>query len=283
VLHDVKSGMANSTSPDFAVANMTSQILSKRGLGWSWNNPASHFPLYQPAISSSKLSWLFNWEMWAPPNLPKGLEYIPQVRLGNQAEQIDAYLTTLERERGGVGYLLGFNEPDIDSQANMSVEQAVELWMKYVIPAKRKFGFRLGAPAVSSDPKGKRWLEEFFTQTKGKDEVDFVVVHWYGSDAKHMQWYLRDMHGAFGKPLWLTEFACSHMGSSTGLGTEEVETFLRDTLPWLDGHEYVERYAYFGAPADVGEWVGRANNFTEASSIAGKMRLSRVGKAYVQL
>jgi hypothetical protein len=39
---------------------VNAQPFSKRGLGWPWNNTAPEFTIYNPAISSGKITWLFN-------------------------------------------------------------------------------------------------------------------------------------------------------------------------------------------------------------------------------
>jgi hypothetical protein len=80
---------------------------SKRGLGWPWDNTAPEFSLYQNAIADGKIGWLFNWEMWKPQGLPSGIEYVPEVRLGSQAAQIDQFLSSIHP-----GHFIGFNEPE---------------------------------------------------------------------------------------------------------------------------------------------------------------------------
>lgn len=81
---------------------------SKRGLGWRWDNTAPEFNLYHNAVASGKIGWLFNWEMWKPEGLPGGIEYVPEVRLGNQAAQIDQFLNNVHPS-----HFFGFNEPDM--------------------------------------------------------------------------------------------------------------------------------------------------------------------------
>ena len=220
-----------------------------------------------------------------PGSLPAELEYIPCVRTGPQAKEIDAFLTTLQRERGSVPALLGFNEPDIPSHANMSVSEAVELWKQYVLPAKSKFGYRLGSPGISSDPKGKAWLQSFTKELDGKDGIDFIVAHWYGADFAQMASHLGDLHHTFGKRIWLTEFAYSHMGDPFVPTEDMVSAFMSKSLPFLDECPFVERYCYFGPPADVGEWVGRANNFMVDAGEAGDdvvdhKSLTKIGLMY---
>lgn len=247
---------------------------SKRGLGWPWDNPESAFSIYEPSIKNNHIEWLFNWEMWKPKGFPAGLDYTPQVRLGNQASTIDQFLTTLGV--GKVGHFIGFNEPDIAAEANMSVADGVKLWKQYVLPAKGKFKFRLGSPAMSNGPNGKKWLQEFIQQLGGieKAEIDFVVCHWYGTDLNNFKNYVEDMHKTFNKPVWVNEFAYSHLNANQQPTVQQVEGFMKDALKWLDAQGYVERYAWFGAKMDVGAMVGSANNLT------GGGHLTDVGKIY---
>ena len=85
--------------------------------------------------------------------------------------------------------------------------------------------------------------------------------------------------------MWVNEFACSSMGDGeTSEG--EVETFIREAVPWLEECDFVERYAYFGngQGSTVGEWVGRKNDFSVKEDRRGGGRvLSAVGKLYTEL
>lgn len=274
-----------------ALSSMTtsnmSSVSKKRGLGWPWDQPGSHFKLYQPYASSGKISWLFNWECWVPENIVPEIEWIPCIRTAsNCRDQLDPFLTDIIQNRGvKTTALLGFNEPEIPDQANLSVEEAVQLWRDVVIPAKRKFGLRLGSPGMSSDvSRSKPWQTAFLSQLGGQDEIDFLVVHWYGSHFGDMKSFLEDIHQTYGLPLWVNEFACSTMGNGEA-SVEEVEAFMKEAIPWLEGCEWTERYAYFGNK-DVGAWVGRSSNFTEqvegAAETDGKA-LTRIGKLYCGL
>jgi hypothetical protein len=131
---------------------------------------------------------------------------------------------------------------------------------------------------MTSAPAGKAWLLEFFRQLCGSASVDFVVVHWYGTDVHQLESFLADMHASFGKPLWLTEFAYSHFGAPPTPTAAQVEAFLRPAIAFLDSCSYVERYAYFGAPTDVGGWVGQASNFSDRGH-----SLTSVGKLYLDV
>ncbi|KIW71610.1 hypothetical protein PV04_03753 [Phialophora macrospora] len=278
-----KSLSSNALSSSSSNASSPSR---KRGLGWPWDQPSSHFQLYEPHAASGRISWLFNWECWIPDAVPAGVEWIPCVRTASTArDQLDPFLTDIVQNRGiKTSALLGFNEPEIPDQANLTVDEAVRLWRDVVVPVKRKCGLRLGSPGMSSDVgRSKPWLNAFLAQLQGADEIDFLVVHWYGPQFRDMRAFLEDMHGTYGLPLWVNEFACSTMGNGEATA-HEVEVFMREAVPWLEQCEWVERYAYFGNK-DVGAWVGRGSNFTEEGGSVetdGK-RLTRVGKLYCEL
>ena len=55
--------------------------------------------------------------------------------------------------------------PDNGGQANMSPGDAANLWRSALQPLAGKF--RLGAPAVTSAPSGKAWLQQFFSACSG--------------------------------------------------------------------------------------------------------------------
>ncbi|OQV08202.1 hypothetical protein CLAIMM_12512 [Cladophialophora immunda] len=259
----------------------------KRGLGWPWDQPSTHFALYRPYATSGKISWVFNWECWVPDSVPPEVEWIPCVRTAaNARDQLDPFLTDIIQNRGiKTSALLGFNEPEIADQANLPAHEAARLWTDVVLPVKRKFNLRLGSPGMSSDvSRSKPWLNSFLSVLDGRHEIDFLVVHWYGPRFADMRAFLEEMHATYGLPLWVNEFACSKMGGGEA-SVEEVEAFIKEAVPWLDGCRWVERYAYFGNK-DVGTWVGRASNFTEEAAQAtdtGGSQLTRVSRLYCEL
>ncbi|KAL2428909.1 hypothetical protein ABEF95_004247 [Exophiala dermatitidis] len=286
-----------------------SSSLRKRGLCWPWDQPGTHFALFEPYIaqspssSSGKIQWLFNWELWKPDSLPQTLEWVPCIRTSSHIKDIDPFLTDIITKCKLQGHLapfalLGFNEPEIPSQANLDVETASTLWKDVVMPARKKFGLRLGSPGMSSDVgRSKPWLDSFLAKIKiqsstndeqqagggGTSGIDFLVLHWYGFRFVDMRLFLEDMHRTYGLPIWLNEFACSKMGEEkTETTVDEVCDFLREALPWLDKCPWIERYAYFGH-RDVGPWVGRASNFLELADDSGSdWRLTQVAKLYCE-
>lgn len=186
------------------------------------------------------------------------------------------YLSTIGVK--SVDHFIGFNEPDNSGQANMPVAQAVQLWNQYVLPAKAKFGFKLGSPAVTNSPAGKKWLQGFLHALGGHSGVDFIVLHWYGLSVQDLEGYLTDMHSTFGKPIWLNEVACTAFGGGQVPSEYDVERFEQDALNFLDGTDFVERYAWFGAAANSGSMGGVA----VVNELASNGHLTAVGTNYTR-
>jgi hypothetical protein len=217
--------------------------------------------------------------MWKPKGLPSNITYVPQCRTAKESDQIHDYLTGYEHD-DQVQDFMGYNEPDIDSQANMSVDEAVGLWKKHVLPMKEKCrGVKVGSPAVSNGQNGIPWLQHFFQNFNGLDSsgIDHIVIHFYSPSVDQLKEYVQKVHNEFGLPVWLTEFSCTNWNPADPPSEQAVLHFMKDALEFLDSTDYVQRYAWFGAMADVGEAVGRANGLQKDG------KLTSAGNLYTTL
>jgi RNA polymerase sigma factor (sigma-70 family) len=211
------------------------------------------FPGLTAAIDDVRAGWYYNW---SPGNAdmpaPSGVEFVPMI--WGAANVTDATLKQVRRE-GRV--LLGFNEPDLREQANMTVEKALELW-----PRLERTGMRLGSPAVAygADTPGG-WLDRFMTGAKSRGlTVDFIALHWYGSDfgpdaVGHLRGYLQAVHRRYGKPIWLTEYGLINFAGAPKYPTDAQQAaFIARSTSMMERLPYVQRYAWFSLPA-VGDSV----------------------------
>lgn len=139
---------------------------------------------------------------------------------------------------------MGFNEPDIAAQANLSPSAAVAAWRKYLQPYADRV--KLGSPAVCNGAEplmGLNWLSAFLDACQGCT-IDFVTIHWYGlandDGVEHFKDHVtKAKDTAQGREVWITEFQPN--GS-----VEEQSNFMGKILPWLDDPSNgVKRYAYF--------------------------------------
>ncbi|KAF8830175.1 hypothetical protein HHX47_DHR2000689 [Lentinula edodes] len=120
--------------------------------------------------ANTAISWEYNWAVTPPTNLPSGIEHVPMQ--WGQAN-IEAFENTVKE----AGAKYGFNEPEQPSQSNINATAAASLWQKYMNPLSAS-GIKIGAPAVSSAPEGKTWLDDFFSACDKKCKIDFLPLHW---------------------------------------------------------------------------------------------------------
>jgi RNA polymerase sigma factor (sigma-70 family) len=225
------------------------------------------------ALTDSGASWYYNWG--ATPNgvaAPASVSYVPMIW---GAASVSAATLAQVSSEGHV--LLGFNEPDLGSQSNMSVSQALALWPKLMAT-----GMTLGSPAVASGaatPGG--WLDQFMTGAKARGyRVDFIAVHWYGGDfaagpaVQELESYLQAIYARYHLPIWVTEFALtSYSGGTATFPTEAQQAaFLTAATMMLDGLSYVQRYAWFALPTSSGS--GTTGLFNPGPSV------TQVGQAF---
>ncbi|MEU4164671.1 sigma-70 family RNA polymerase sigma factor [Actinoplanes sp. NPDC026670] len=205
------------------------------------------------ALKDVGASWYYSWsandnEVPGPANV----DFVPMI--WGAANVTDATLKEVKAE-GDV--LLGFNEPDLAEQSNMTVEAALAAW-----PRLEATGMKLVSPAVAfgGDTAGG-WLDRFMTGAKSKGlRVDAIALHWYGSDfssasVNQFLGYVDAVHKRYGKPIWITEFGLINFSGSPKYASDAQKVaFIKGTTAGLEKRSFVERYAYFGLPA-VGDSV----------------------------
>ncbi|MXP20156.1 RNA polymerase [Gordonia sp. HNM0687] len=205
------------------------------------------------ALADSAARWYYTW---APDHTgvatPAGCEFVPMI-WGRRDLTDDA----LRRARDNGSVLLGFNEPDVASQANMAVDEALAAW-----PRLQNTGLRLGAPAVAI--KGAvpgHWLDRFMVGARALGyRVDFIPVHWYvppglrrnySTDAAvdNLRKYLQAVHRRYGLPLWLTEFGLiTYQHTADAMRPQDQADFLVAAAAMMTTIPYLERWAWFALP-----------------------------------
>jgi len=196
-----------------------------------------------------KTSWIYTWSPW---NTKQGdaahIELVPML-WGGGAHIADFMNAQNDGVFNSVSHILGFNEPDQGGQANLDPNTAAGLWKQYLQPLSGK-GKRLGAPATASNAAGKAWLQRFFSACSGCT-IDFIPLHWYGSNHDSFTSYVTDMHNTFGRNVWITEWACVPYDPQP-CDQGSVNNLMNSTVSWLDSQPWVERYAWFGAMRNLG-------------------------------
>ncbi len=213
----------------------------KRGVAFGRNTAAGLTAL------SSDVTWWYNWSV-APEAAVRdvyrnlNVEFVPMIwdetRYGS-AGSIPS----------GTKTLLGFNEPNFFSQANLSAAQAAAQWPNVQQIAQSR-GMKIAAPAVNfcgpaascHDTDPFNYLQAFFAACPNC-QVDYVAAHWYACDLPALQWYIGQLKTKFPtKPIWLTEFAC---GDGADRSLAKQKQYMQAAIPYLESEPQVAKYAWF--------------------------------------
>ena len=212
--------------------------------------------------TNSKVTWASNWNSGrylnekqvavSPGSYNMVLEFVPQLwstdaatRFADNMPKV-ADKRSIAAENAAVTNLLAFNEPNQCGRGGTctadpsQIGPLVESYIKLLQPHGKQA--RLGSPSVTNGPDGIPWLKEFMRQCSAC-QIDFVQAHWYGGSMTDFKAYVEKFHKDFpNKPIWITEFALDAQQPP-----ENQLPFLKEAMAYMDGLDYVERYAYFMA------------------------------------
>jgi hypothetical protein len=238
-------------SPIFfaAIHTIHAQTVSpKRGIAYG-NNSSTDLSLL-----SGGISWWYNWSEVPESSVLNsysglGVDFVPMAWNGNFNQQkLSDFLLT----HPDVKYILGFNEPNFTSQANMTPTEAAANWPKIEAIAD-EFGLKIVGPAVNycgtcvseggttyNDPF--KYLDDFFSSCSNC-RVDYLAIHSYMNTVGALSWYV-DQFKRFGKPVWVTEFAGWESNNNINSPSDQ-ESFLIGAVDFLENDTSVFRYSWF--------------------------------------
>jgi hypothetical protein len=260
------------------LAGIAASLVVLAGMGWAtahpiWTSAASTpavsktaakkgvdawaFTGVKTALARSGATWYLDWST-SPEGItaPAGVHFVAMIWGAGSMSATD-----LSEAKHYGPYLLTFNEPDLSSQAHMTVAQALALW-----PKLEATGLQLASPAVATGaatPGG--WLDRFIRGAANRHyRVNFIALHWYGSDFKtsdavaQLRSYLVAVHHRYPtKPIWLTEYSLINFGNDPQYpsGAQQA-AFVSASISMLDGLPYLARFAWFALPTAGAQSTG---------------------------
>lgn len=213
----------------------------KGGLAWP-NGDAFSLSEWK----SDRVSQLYTWG----PSLPShcksyGFNCIPMLWGDKQIGQFKSLV-----KGGYADTVMSFNEPNQSGQSDMSPEHGAQLWKTYIQHLKYE-GYSLLAPATTSSPTGKTWLQKFFKACGGSCTFDGLASHWYDVGADKFISYMEDFHSTFGMQLWITEYACQNFNGGAQCSKQETTDFHRSVMEWMDKTDYIAHYFPFSVMTNL--------------------------------
>ncbi|KXH51313.1 hypothetical protein CNYM01_05247 [Colletotrichum nymphaeae SA-01] len=241
-----------------------SDLPSKRGLAFQGDDHSADSQLLTSA--KSLISWYYTWSTWPAQALNSSIAFIPLVHGVDDASDsgLSSRLNALPESST---HLLTFNEPDgTTSSGGSSIdpEDAAKAYIEHIVPFRNSGSrkWNISHPVVTGSPQGIEWLQKFNESCYDIDDngcpTDFVAVHWYG-DATGLKNHLdglRDFYNSTSPDLkyWITEMALPKQS------TDATLAMMNESLTYLDGLDYVEGYAWFGAfrKDEANAWTGNS-------------------------
>lgn len=197
----------------------------KKGMGWSINSP----------IRTLRGSWFYNWGP-STTESTADTEFVPTKW---QAKRFDDPQWKTIVDLNNSSHLLGYNEPDGDTQANMTFDQMILYW-----PKMMESGMRLGSPAVASD---LNLLYKFIDRCDALNyRVDFVAMHDYGEGtAQAFYNKCKAIYDRTGRPIWIKEFNFGGTWTAGRPTYEQSAARIKEIIERYDKEGIIERYAIF--------------------------------------
>ncbi|KAI0003012.1 glycosyl hydrolase catalytic core-domain-containing protein [Russula compacta] len=218
------TSLMTTTSPQ-PTASTTASSSGSTKPGLAWSNPEEQ-SLHNFITEHTK--YIYNWQLSYG-----GVKDVAQVS--------DAL------QQGDGKPLFTYNEPEIESQCNMSPEQGYTLWNQYILPAADR-GWKLFAPSITSSPEGLTWITTFMKLCNGACKIEKMNLHYYGTEVQSLISFASQLHKAFGRPIWVTEIGCVYYGGDgpSTCSQDTFNTFYDAAIGFMEDTDYIENYFWFG-------------------------------------
>lgn len=217
-----------------------------------------------PKVIALKPYWNYSWNSKRLEQQPDDIEFVPMIWGAWGAQGLQKKINedvVPPFNAGQTQLLLGFNEPDNDTQANMSVEKAAGFWSEL-----EAADMPLASPVcVHADGK---WMKDFMAKEGDSCmRIDIIAVHWYGSPSfGNFKSHMEKVHNLYQRPIILTEFAPADWSAKkpedNKLSQGNVLDFMKKALPWLETTEWIVGYAWF--PFEQSSGPGTASALFDA-------------------
>jgi len=247
-------------------------------------------------VDALNVSWNYSWGMNRVAEQPAGVEFIPMVWGAGSRNPEEASRRLVENLRenvvphirnGSVKRILGFNEPDREKQANMTVEQALAVW-----PILELLKIPLCSPSCANtegtdatDPAnqgtGGNWMPHFMSEVDRLGlRVDYIGTHGYpGPSARGFKRKLERIYEKYNRrPLLITEFAVADWSTGGDISKNrytqaQVLDFMKELLPWMERQDWILGYAWF--PFEIDSPPGTCSALFDAEN-----KLTALGRYY---
>ena len=218
----------------------------KKGMGVA-RSPAC------PDAEKLNIGWYSNWHAWPDTSCTSDddVEFIP--RIYNDTRMI--YLSIAIDNAIKSGWLLGFNEPNLAWQGNMTPAEGAINWREIELAADEA-NVKLASPAPNQwDPGqngqtyGHQWtwamVDEYRARYGTNPRFDALAWNIYSPDPNDIKAFLQARRNealarGYDVPFWIIEYG----GACTDSVAVNISA-MQQITPWFEETEWIDRYAWF--------------------------------------
>ncbi|KAH7048209.1 hypothetical protein BKA62DRAFT_580436, partial [Auriculariales sp. MPI-PUGE-AT-0066] len=212
----------------------------KQGIAWT-NEVANGLAQFK----NGKAFGLYSWTEWWPEQCKTyNIRFFPMLKT---YEKRDKFKNAVKKGYGN-NYLMGPNEVNLKSQANMSPGRAAWMFRTYLIPLKNKYGYKLVGPSTANGNSALTWYDSFRkTAPDVWSKIDAINVHYYGLDANLVTAWMEKFHSRYGKNIWLTEYACHSFTGKGKCSSSQALAFMKTIAKFCESKSWCETHMIYGA------------------------------------
>ncbi|KZP17506.1 glycoside hydrolase family 128 protein [Athelia psychrophila] len=199
------------------------------------------------------LGWAYDWT--PSPDVGSGPVAVSMLwGDGKSSDALDApRFTEFEALSAAPAYILAFEEPDCSSAGSSNIPDeatGASVWESVIAPWQAK-GSLLGSPSMCKQAD-ESWLAPF--EADITTPWDFTAVHINKVDMTGVNLDLDHYWNTYGKPIWVTEFACvDDTIWAPCTNQTEIDAYINDIVTLFESDDRVYAYAY-----SDGEGLGTA-------------------------
>ncbi|ADV21461.1 hypothetical protein I305_03533 [Cryptococcus gattii E566] len=224
------------------------------------------------------IGWYYDWNA-SPSGSASGASAANMLWGAGTVDSTDASrLAAFKALTSTPEYIIGFEEPDCSTpgSSNIAVADAASLWDSTIAPWKAK-GSTLISPSMCHQAAEQytQWLAGFSGQISTSWDITNLHINKNSMDGvkADIDYY----YTTYGKPIWVTEFAC--VDDSTGFvpctDQSEINTFINDIVDLFESDDRIQAYAYSTGEGLSSQWDMISNG---ALTESGQTYLSAISK-----
>ncbi len=205
-------------------------------------------------VLALRASWYLNWGVFPDPTCIGAEHFVPRIFGAGDMQ----FLAQAVANAQASGWLIGFSEPNLPWQGNLSPTQGAILW-KQIEQAALPAGIKLVSPSPNqyppgqADPYGHQWLwamVQAYQAQNGGQNPHFDAMGWniYSQNPGDIQNYLTARHNealarGYDVPIWVLEYGGECWKSASGnTGNQAIVT---TSTAWFEATPWIGRYAWF--------------------------------------